>query len=93
MERLQSSQKIVGERIVYKTHGQIGPEDVTTLGVPILCDFGEAHFGKESYSIEIQPIRYRAPEVVFAMPWSNSADIWNVGLMVSSSAPGLFHTV
>ena len=65
---MQSSQKIVGERIVYKTHGQIGPEDVTTLGVPILCDFGEAHFGKESYSIEIQPIRYRAPEVVFAMP-------------------------
>lgn len=31
----------------------------------------------------IQPEIYRAPEVLFDMGWGHSADIWNLGVMVS----------
>lgn len=33
-------------------------------GPPVLCDFGEARFGKASYTEDIQPYVYRAPEVI-----------------------------
>ncbi|KAF9003004.1 kinase-like domain-containing protein [Cyathus striatus] len=52
------------------------------LGRPILCDFGEARFGANIYTDEIQPIVYRAPEVILGIPWTFSADIWNLGVML-----------
>lgn len=52
-------------------------------GPPVLCDFGEAHFGSDWYSDDIQPYPYRAPEVILDMPWSYPVDIWNVGVLVS----------
>ncbi|TFY50580.1 hypothetical protein EVG20_g11440 [Dentipellis fragilis] len=77
-----SPRKIIGDRVIYMNHGQVGATDPRQHGVPVLCDFGEAYFGKDSYYVEIQPPHYRAPEVVLAIPWSMSADIWNVGLML-----------
>ncbi|KAE8162112.1 kinase domain protein [Aspergillus tamarii] len=50
-------------------------------GQPVLCDLGEARIGN-SYKGNIQPDIYKAPEVLFDMPWSFSADIWNVGVMI-----------
>ncbi|KAJ6014554.1 hypothetical protein N7540_009145 [Penicillium herquei] len=39
-------------------------------GLPILCDFGEARVGRVHESGPfIQPHIYRAPEVIFEMPW------------------------
>ena len=52
-------------------------------GRPILCDFGEARFGKETYTDDIQPYIYRAPEIILGIPWTYSVDIWNVGVLVS----------
>ncbi|KAA1478286.1 kinase-like protein [Dentipellis sp. KUC8613] len=74
--------KMVGDRIIYKTHGQIGPADPRKHGIPVLCDFGEAFFGQEYYQEMIQPHHYRAPEVIFDIPWSFPVDIWNAGLML-----------
>lgn len=53
-----------------------------STGSPILCDFGEARFGKMSYTNDIQPYIYRAPEIILDIAWSHPADIWNVGVMV-----------
>lgn len=50
-------------------------------GQPVLCDLGEARIGK-FHRGNIQPNIYKAPEVLFDMQWSFSADIWNVGVMV-----------
>lgn len=56
-------------------------------GHPVLCDLGEARYGGQSYTELIQPLVYRAPEVLLDMPWTFSADIWNAGVM----AWHLFH--
>lgn len=51
-------------------------------GQPVLCDLGEARIGN-SHKGNIRPDIYNAPELLFDMPWRSSADIWNVGVMVS----------
>ncbi|CDO76862.1 hypothetical protein BN946_scf184402.g3 [Trametes cinnabarina] len=48
----------------------------------MLSDFGEARFGQKSYTGVIQPVPYRAPEVIFGMPWDEKVDIWSVGVMM-----------
>ncbi|KAF8891445.1 kinase-like domain-containing protein [Gymnopilus junonius] len=49
---------------------------------PILCDFGEARTGKQSYTELIQPASYRAPEVFLHLPWGPAVDIWSFGCMI-----------
>ena len=51
------------------------------VGAPVLCDFGSAMIG-EYHSVFVQPMIYRAPEVILGAPWTYSADIWNVGCAV-----------
>ena len=75
-----SARKICSDRIIYRGPDQVIPQ---LLGVPVLCDFGEARFGQECYDDSIQPFMYQAPEVVFMIPWSYPVDIWNAGVMVS----------
>ncbi|OKL62683.1 hypothetical protein UA08_01348 [Talaromyces atroroseus] len=52
------------------------------LDAPVLCDFGSAVFGDEEHSEDVQPDMYRSPEVILEIPWTYSADIWNVGCMI-----------
>ena len=78
-----SPRKIYCDRIIYDGFGQVMPEDGQLLGIPILCDFGEARFGQDYYDGPIQPFMYQAPEVVFKASWSYPTDIWNAGVMVS----------
>jgi len=48
-------------------------------GLPVLCDFGEARIGrKHETGPFVQPHIYRAPEVIFEMPWGSAVDIWNL---------------
>lgn len=73
-----SPRKINGDRIIYESRGLRQPK---MFGRPILCDFGEARFGKDTYTDDIQPYVYRAPEIILDIPWTYSVDIWNVGVM------------
>jgi len=82
-----SPRKIYSDRIIYDGVGQVIPEDKRFLGVPVLCDFGEARFGQDCYEDTIQPFTFQAPEVVFKAPWYYPADIWNAGAMVRILAP------
>lgn len=75
-----SPRKINGEQVIYESRGLKMPKK---QGRPILCDFGEARFGKETYTDDIQPYIYRAPEIILDIPWAYSVDIWNVGVLVS----------
>ncbi|KGO73413.1 hypothetical protein PITC_085510 [Penicillium italicum] len=54
------------------------------VGATVLCDFGSAILGTSNkyHSVFIQPKIYRAPEVILGVPWTYSADIWNVGCMI-----------
>lgn len=71
--------KINENRIIYESRGLQIPNKT---GPPVLCDFGEARSGSSSYTDDIQPYVYRAPEVILDIPWSYEVDIWNVGVMV-----------
>ncbi|OBT61692.1 CMGC/SRPK protein kinase [Pseudogymnoascus sp. 23342-1-I1] len=52
-------------------------------GVPTLTDFGlavrDAHVPHAGL---IQPLLFRAPEVILRMPWDWRADVWNLGVLM-----------
>jgi serine/threonine-protein kinase SRPK3 len=77
------ARKIVGDRVIYTSRPLVPP--VYKYGQPVLCDFGEARLGEYDLA-DIQPYQYRAPEVIFQIPWDEKVDIWNVGVMVSTIA-------
>lgn len=80
-----SPTKVINDiRIIYGSRKLGLPRD-SLWGQPVLCDFGEARIG-ESHRGLIQPELYRAPEVLFDMEWGSSVDIWNVAVLVSTSA-------
>jgi hypothetical protein len=74
------ARKIDGDRVIYTSRKPTPSSYV--YGRPMLCDFGEARFGEYDNRIDIQPYQYRAPEVIFNIPWDNKVDIWSVGAMV-----------
>lgn len=55
-----------------------------SFGEPVLCDFGNAVYGTKINDDDAYPDVYRCPEVMLQLPWSYSADIWNVGTMVGN---------
>jgi len=79
-----SHRKIVGDRVIYASRDLGIPK---VHGRPILSDFREARFssslGKQWE--DVQPLVYRAPEVLLRMPWNEKIDIWNVGALVCIS--------
>lgn len=79
-----SPRKVIDEsRTIYQSRQFYRPSTSKSFGLPILCDFGEARIGKiqESGPL-VQPTIYRAPEIIFEMPWGSAADIWNLGALV-----------
>ncbi|KAL0959534.1 hypothetical protein HGRIS_011247 [Hohenbuehelia grisea] len=80
-DHIPSNRKVDGERIIYVTCPFELPSGLENFGVPVLIDYGEARFGQDTYMDRIQPYMYQAPEVIFNVPWSYSADIWNAGVM------------
>jgi len=79
-----SPRKIDGDRVIYTSRRLVPP--VYNYGQPVLCDFGEARFGEYDDMVDIQPFQYRAPEIIFEIPWDEKVDIWSVGVVVCISA-------
>lgn len=81
--------KVVGDRVIYSSRDLGIPK---IHGRPILSDFGEARFssslGKQWE--DVQPLVYRAPEVLLRIPWNEKIDIWNVGVLVCISSMPVF---
>ncbi|GKZ61335.1 hypothetical protein AnigIFM49718_008045 [Aspergillus niger] len=73
-----SPRKIAGDREIYASRKL---RKTKQHGRPILCDFGQARFGSNVYTGDIQPYIYRAPEVILRLPWNEKVDIWNVGVL------------
>lgn len=86
--------EIDGSRTIYQSRKFRRPRGKGNFGLPILCDFGEARIGKTQNSGHfVQPNIYRAPEVIFEMPWGSAVDIWNVGALVSDALDHFSHCV
>lgn len=72
-------------RETYLSQGDFGPLRGSRL-LPELADFNLSFPGLDrdvGHLSAIQSHRFRAPEVLLGCPWSYSADIWNLGLLVS----------
>ncbi len=76
-----SPRTITRDRVIYSLR------DLGILRVhssPILSDFGDARFctsvGKQWE--DVQPLVYRAPEVILRIPFNEKIDIWNIGVLV-----------
>lgn len=83
-QQTPTPKKTIGStRSVYTSRKLRLPKDML-WGQPVLCDLGQARIGPSHRGI-IQPNIYKAPEVLFDMEWGFSVDIWNLGVMVSTS--------
>ncbi|CAM6004990.1 unnamed protein product [Sphagnum balticum] len=78
--------KRVGDRNIYLSHNDFGVLKSYWM-LPKIADFGLAQQGDGQKPLRhpIQPPLYHAPEVLLGVPWSYSADIWNLGVVVSIS--------
>ncbi|OAA66452.1 Protein kinase-like domain protein [Niveomyces insectorum RCEF 264] len=56
--------------------------------MPVICDFGEARFGQESYGEHALPDLYRAPEILLRIEWDEKLDIWTLGLVIWTMVEG-----
>jgi non-specific serine/threonine protein kinase len=62
--------------IIYSSRNFRKPIGGKGYGLAIVCDFGQARIGRTHESGPfVQPDIYRAPEVMFEMPWGSLADI------------------
>lgn len=87
MEKMEiespSERKVLDDgSYIYQSRRMPKPE---RWGTPVLCDFGEARPADRTYTADIQPEPYRAPEVILHMPWDSKVDIWNLGCLVCNS--------
>ncbi len=59
-----------------------------------LIDFGGATFRWQHHSRIISTRQYRAPEVIFGLPWGEPSDLWSVGCILAELRTGslLFQT-
>ena len=73
--------KIAGARVIYESWGLQRPE---RPGRSILCNLVEARFGQKTYTDDVQPFIYQAPEITIHIPWTYTVDIWNARVMVSA---------
>ncbi|KAH7131760.1 hypothetical protein B0J13DRAFT_451767, partial [Dactylonectria estremocensis] len=72
------------DRAIYISQDDLGPLRGSRL-LPQLGDFDLAFpslAGEQGHLSAVQSHRYRRPEVLLCVPWSYSADIWNLGLLV-----------
>lgn len=82
-------------RLIYLSHNDFGhirfvegePSPINNI-CPKIADFGQAQRGDvdEPRIMPIQADPFRAPEVILGTGWSYSADIYNLGAMVSASS-------
>jgi len=74
-----SPRKFAEDRVIHTSRPLVG--FTHRCSRPVLCDFGQAR-ALEGPLRDIQPYQYRAPEVIFEIPWNEKVDIWNVSVMV-----------
>ncbi|CAG8928809.1 unnamed protein product [Penicillium salamii] len=79
-----SARKSTNEsHVIYESRSFRKPFKGKSYGLPVLCDLGEAKIGKTHQSGPfVQPTIYRAPEIIFEMPWGSAVDIWNLGALM-----------
>ena len=74
-------QKRCPDRTIYLSRNNYGNPS-PLRGLVSIVDFGFSVVGDGPHYGCIQPDLYRAPESILDAGWTQSADIWNLGVMV-----------
>ncbi|CCM06511.1 uncharacterized protein FIBRA_08782 [Fibroporia radiculosa] len=74
-----SARKVDGDRVIYESR-ELGVPKKLNFGQPMICDFGEARNGADSYDALIQPFLYRAPKWFYRC-LGRTKWTWSVGMM------------
>ena len=79
-----NTSKVGNGRMVYSAVSDFGHPETWDI-LPQIADFGLARPGDTGKTLRepIQAPLYTAPEVLMGTGWSYSADIWNLGVLVS----------
>ncbi len=85
-------QKHVDKRTIYLSRNDFG-RLLSGAGIPIICDFDISVSGSVPQSGGIQADMYRAPEAILDAGYTYSADIWNLGVLVSSRSSCALHPI
>jgi hypothetical protein len=72
-------------RIIYASRS-LRPPRGDLYGLSILCDFRKARIGAPQPYADIQPMFYKAPEILMQSDWGHPADIWNAACLVSCAS-------
>ncbi|KAI3603905.1 kinase-like protein [Moniliophthora roreri] len=56
----------------------------------VLADVGHSHWKDRHFQELVQPGALRAPEIILGYPWGTSADIWNLGCIVTEFLIGFW---
>jgi serine/threonine-protein kinase SRPK3 len=92
VENPMPCKSIANGKMLYLSHNnfghlrKIGGESPFYTMCPKLVDFGLAQRGDRPNAPLVFPIQadqFQAPEVILGTGWSYSADIWNLGVVVS----------
>lgn len=77
-------QRHLPDLTIYLSHNVFRPLKMREggPGAPVITDFDRSVRGDtgETYTYLIHQVCNRAPEVMLGLPWSYSADIWNLGM-------------
>ncbi|KAG6834735.1 hypothetical protein H0H93_007754, partial [Arthromyces matolae] len=79
-----SARKILEDSIIFETRELPGSMRrwVDVKAIPIICDFGEARTGSDLHEGPVQPLPYKAPEVLLHLPWYTALDVWSFGCLM-----------
>ncbi|KAK8243410.1 kinase-like domain-containing protein [Phyllosticta capitalensis] len=75
-----------GKRVIYDSRDV--PQSIDDLGPPVLCDFGDAVMGEETYAGHVMPDLYRAPEMIMGVKWDEKIDIWGLAMTIWDAVEG-----
>ncbi|KAK7051372.1 hypothetical protein VNI00_004872 [Paramarasmius palmivorus] len=77
---------VVSQALPLSTEGLVAVDQVQA----VLADVGHSHWKDRHFQELVQPSALRAPEVILGYPWGTSADIWNLGCLVTEWLVGFW---
>mmetsp|Transcript_2628 Transcript_2628/g.7146 ORF Transcript_2628/g.7146 Transcript_2628/m.7146 type:complete len:751 (-) Transcript_2628:865-3117(-) len=85
----EEEQQIFNE-VRLRFNPQMNPDLLFSSGAVKIVDFGNACWGDNHFTDDIQTRQYRSPEVIIGAGYDHTADIWSVGCLLFEVATGDF---
>eukprot|EP00183_Erythrolobus_madagascarensis_P003223 CAMPEP_0185850968 /NCGR_PEP_ID=MMETSP1354-20130828/4888_1 /TAXON_ID=708628 /ORGANISM="Erythrolobus madagascarensis, Strain CCMP3276" /LENGTH=804 /DNA_ID=CAMNT_0028551701 /DNA_START=551 /DNA_END=2965 /DNA_ORIENTATION=- len=89
-EAASEEERQIFNEVRLRFNPQINPDLLFSSGAVKIVDFGNACWGDNHFTDDIQTRQYRSPEVILGAGYDHTADIWSVGCLLFEVATGDF---